>query len=66
VIFPSKLTFNIGAPETMEITDGTCQVKIAGQDEWKTYSAGQSFSVPGNSSFEIEAQALVNYICHFG
>jgi uncharacterized protein YaiE (UPF0345 family) len=66
VILPSKLTFNTGAPEIMEILDGTCKVKLAGETETKTYSAGQQFSVPANSSFDIEALDNVHYVCHFG
>lgn len=66
VIFPSRLTFNTGEPEVMEITSGTCRVKLKGGTEWKTYAAGQSFSVPGNSAFEIEATGPVDYVCHFG
>ncbi len=66
VIFPSSLVFNTGAPEIMEIVGGVCRVKPAGEAEWKTYEAGQSFSVPGNSSFEIETLELLDYICHFG
>lgn len=66
VILPSTLVFNTGAPEVMEITGGTCKVRQAGADEWTSYCAGQQFSVPANSSFEIEATGLVNYICHFG
>ena len=32
VIMPgSKLTFNVSTPELMEITSGTCHVKIAGE-----------------------------------
>ncbi len=28
--------------------------------------AGQSFEVPGQSRFEIEALEPVHYVCHFG
>lgn len=67
VIMPgSKLTFNIGAPELMEITSGECSVKIAGESAFKTYTAGMSFSVPANGSFEIHARDEVNYVCSFG
>ncbi|MFM8330236.1 MAG: pyrimidine/purine nucleoside phosphorylase [Candidatus Methylumidiphilus sp.] len=66
VIFPSTLTFNTGAPEIMEITGGVCKVRLAGEHEWKPYTAGESFSVPGNSHFDIEAVELVDYVCHFG
>jgi uncharacterized protein YaiE (UPF0345 family) len=67
VILPgSQLTFNIGAPELMEITAGECQVKIAGETEFKTFSAGTSFRVAENGSFEIHAKDEVNYVCSFG
>ena len=66
VILPSTLTFNVGAPEVMEITDGTCRVKLGNEAEFKTYAAGSQFSVPANSSFIIEAKEVVNYVCSFG
>ncbi|AAZ97801.1 conserved hypothetical protein [Thiobacillus denitrificans ATCC 25259] len=67
VILPSTLTFNTGAPEVMETVAGACRVKLAGENEWKSYAAGQSFEVPANSSFEIEVAAEpYHYVCHFG
>jgi hypothetical protein len=67
VIMPgAKLTFNVGAPELMEITSGICDVKIAGEPAFKTYTVGSSFKVAMNSSFEIHARDEVNYVCSFG
>ena len=67
VIMPgSQLTFNVGTPELMEITSGTCEVKIAGESVFKAYTAGTSFKVAANSSFEIHAKDEVNYVCSFG
>jgi purine/pyrimidine-nucleoside phosphorylase len=65
VILPGTYHFGTQAPERMDITQGTCRVKIAGEGGWKEYKAGESFNVPGNSSFDIEAVALVDYVCHF-
>ncbi len=66
VIFPSSLVFNTGAPEIMEINGGKCRVRLKGETEWKTYEGGQSFHVPGNSSFDIETIETLDYVCHFG
>jgi len=66
VIFPSSLTFNTGAPETMEIIGGVCKVRQAGASEWQTYGAGQEFKVAGDSKFDIETVETVDYVCHFG
>ena len=66
VILPSTLTFNVSTPEVMEITSGTCHVKIGDEPEFKRYAAGDQFSVAANSRFVIEAQDVVNYVCSFG
>jgi len=65
VIFPSALTFNTAAPEIMEINAGSCRVRLAGETEWKTYGAGESFQVPGDSRFDIEVTEMLDYVCHF-
>ncbi|MGZ8216029.1 pyrimidine/purine nucleoside phosphorylase [Methylomagnum sp.] len=66
VIFPSALTFNTGAPEIMEIVGGVCRVRLDGEGEWKSYGAGESFQVPGDSKFDIETVEFLDYVCHFG
>lgn len=67
VILPATLTFNAGAPEIMESVAGSCRVKRAGESEWKSYSAGESFKVPANSSFDIEVLGEpYHYVCHYG
>ena len=65
VIFPSLLTFNTGAAEVMELNGGCCRVRLAGEPDWKTYAAGDSFSIPANSSFDIETLEMLDYVCHF-
>lgn len=64
VILPAVLTFGTAAPEVMEIQAGTCTVTLDGATT--TYTAGQSFSVPGDSSFDIEVTETVSYVCHYG
>ena len=66
VILPATLTFNTGAPEIMECVAGACEYKLAGSDAWVKSSAGEQFSVPGNSRFEIRVTEAYHYICHFG
>ena len=70
VILPSALTFNTGVPEVMEGVGGSCRVRLKGADgqpgDWKNYGLGESFNVPGNSSFEITCDEAYHYVCHFG
>ncbi|MCX7255551.1 MAG: pyrimidine/purine nucleoside phosphorylase [Polaromonas sp.] len=65
VVLPASLTFNTGAPEIMECVAGSCEYKLAGSDEWVKSAAGESFSVPGNSKFDIRVTEAYHYICHF-
>lgn len=63
---PGALTFNTGAPEIMETVAGACRYRLKGED-WKSCAVGESFKVPGNSSFEIEVTGEpYHYVCHFG
>lgn len=66
VILPASLTFGTAAPEVMELHSGACRVRLDGQSEWTTYAGGQSFEVPGDSSFDIEVTEAVSYVCHYG
>ena len=65
VVMPATLTFNTGVPEIMETVAGACRYRLKGED-WQTSGAGESFKVPGNSSFDIEVTTEpYHYICHF-
>ncbi|MCJ0762240.1 pyrimidine/purine nucleoside phosphorylase [Variovorax terrae] len=66
VILPATLTFSTGAPEIMECVGGACEYKLAGSEAWVKSGAGERFSVPGNSKFEIRVADAYHYICHFG
>ena len=66
VVLPATLTFNTGAPEIMECVAGSCEYKLKGSDAWVKSSAGEKFSVPGNTSFDIRVTEPYHYICHFG
>lgn len=66
VMLPGTYRFSTQAPEVMEVTQGSCRVKLADDQAWTDYQAGQSFSVPANSHFEIEVEELLDYVCHFG
>ncbi len=66
VVLPASLTFNTGAPETMECVAGSCEYKLAGSEAWLTSGPGESFSIPGNSKFDIRVTEPYHYICHFG
>ncbi|MEY2700823.1 MAG: hypothetical protein RIQ52_1578 [Pseudomonadota bacterium] len=65
VLLPSHLTFNTASAETMDIISGRCEILLDGQTEWQSFAAGESFEVPGNSSFQIRVDEITDYVCHF-
>lgn len=65
IIFPATLTFNTTEPEVMEINAGRCRVRLQDEDEWRSYVAGESFSVPGDTSFDIDVVETLDYTCHY-
>jgi len=65
VMLPGVYRFNTDAPEVMDLIQGRCRVKLADSGEWREYTAGESFSIPGHSHFEIEVTELIDYVCHF-
>lgn len=65
IMMPGVHRFTTQSAETIDITQGHCRVKIENEQAWKSYQAGESFRVPANSSFEIEVEDLLDYVCHF-
>lgn len=66
LIYPGHFHFGTQAAECMEISAGTCRVKLDSQTAWKDYAAGQLFEVPANSGFDIEIKTgICEYICSF-
>jgi uncharacterized protein YaiE (UPF0345 family) len=69
VILPATLSFNTGKPERMECVAGACEYKLPGSEVWVKSGAGESFSIPGNTRFDIrvsEGGEPYHYLCHFG
>ncbi|MCJ8295098.1 MAG: pyrimidine/purine nucleoside phosphorylase [Colwellia sp.] len=65
IMMPGDYKFATAEKELMEITAGECEILLAGSDTWQNISAGQSFNVAANSSFEIKAKTLVDYCCSY-
>jgi uncharacterized protein YaiE (UPF0345 family) len=66
VMLPGTYRFNTQAPERIDVTQGRCRIRLAGQATAQEYQGGDSFEVPGDSHFEIEVVDLLDYVCHFG
>ncbi|MDA7416583.1 pyrimidine/purine nucleoside phosphorylase [Xenophilus arseniciresistens] len=66
VIMPGTLSFGTAAAEIMECSSGACEYRLAGTEEWVRSAAGEQFSVPANSKFDIRVTGEpYSYICHY-
>jgi len=66
LIYPGSYHFGTGAPERMDVTSGSCRVRLDGESEWNTYDSGTCFKVPGQSGFDITGEeGIMEYVCSF-
>ena len=60
-----EFEFNTGGPEVMTVIVGSMLVLLAGETHWQTFVSGQSYDVPGNSSFKVKVESQVSYLCQY-
>lgn len=60
-----EYTFGTEAPELMEVLSGEVDIRLKGEEDFTLYKAGESFNVPGNSSFDLKVHTIFDYICSF-
>jgi purine/pyrimidine-nucleoside phosphorylase len=66
LIYPGTYHFNTESPEKMEITSGSCDVTLDGENVNNTYAEGEHFDVPGDSGFSITVgEGICQYVCTF-
>lgn len=61
---PGAYTFNTSAPELMEILSGELDVQLPGAAV-RSVAGGESFDVPGHSSFSVQVRIATDYCCSF-
>jgi len=66
LIYAGEYHFGTDAAEEMAITDGSCEVKLDGEEGVATYGAGTAFNVPAKSGFTIRVNdGICQYVCSF-
>jgi uncharacterized protein YaiE (UPF0345 family) len=65
IMMPGEYRFDTADKELMEIQAGEVEVKLAGESEWCAYTAGSSFEVEANSTFDIRVKTISDYCCSY-
>jgi uncharacterized protein YaiE (UPF0345 family) len=64
VIAPGQYTFSTDSEEHLSIVAGSMKVKLPGS-AWRQVGPNDTFVVPPQASFDIDAPADVAYICYY-
>jgi len=65
VMLPGEYSFHTGDKEIMEILSGDLEVQLPGAPAWKKIKAGEEFTVPAESKFNLKVATLTDYVCSF-
>jgi hypothetical protein len=65
IILPGEYTFETDEHEDVELLAGTASVELPDGSEVEV-DAGESFSVPADSEFDISTEEVVDYVCRYG
>jgi uncharacterized protein YaiE (UPF0345 family) len=65
VIQPGAYHFGTVAPERMTVIAGALEVLLACATDWQAHAQGTTFTIPGDSSFDVRAASPSAYLCEF-
>ncbi|MDG1945548.1 MAG: pyrimidine/purine nucleoside phosphorylase [Halioglobus sp.] len=65
VMAVGEFEFGTTQKETVTVVSGALTVKLPGNTEWKTYSAGDYFVVQANQQFQLKVAEETAYLCTY-
>ena len=66
VMAPGDYTFNTNDKEKMTVISGALSIQFPDEESSTTYSAGESFDVAANASFNVSVAIDTAYLCLYG
>jgi purine/pyrimidine-nucleoside phosphorylase len=64
IMEPGSYTFSTTSEEHLTVVEGSMMVKLAGE-EWREIGPDETIVVPKGSSFDIEVEEDVAYLCYY-
>ena len=65
IMMPGDYEFGTAESEIMEMLGGEMDVLLPGSKDWKTFKAGESYTVPANSKFKLKLKGVADYCCSY-
>jgi len=65
IMLPGEYSFATSSPELVEVNSGFVLVQLPESEQWLEKRAGDSFQVPGDSTFRVFVQQLLDYTCTY-
>ncbi len=65
VMAVGEFEFGTTQKETVTVVSGALTVKLPGDTEWTTYSAGDYFVVQANQQFQLKVAEETAYLCTY-
>ena len=66
VMAAGEYVFTTNDKEKMTVVTGELIIQLPSEAEKKSYIAGQSFDVAGNSEFNVTVLVDTSYLCEYG
>ena len=63
VMAPGEYAFGTSTVELMTVLSGEMSVLLPGEEQWKTYSEGDSFRVESDKKFAVKTKVDTAYKC---
>jgi uncharacterized protein YaiE (UPF0345 family) len=63
VMVPGEYQFGTSKREIMTVIRGVLTVRLPGEDAWKDYPSGETFTVGPNLQFQLRVREESAYLC---
>jgi uncharacterized protein YaiE (UPF0345 family) len=63
VMAPGEYEFGTSTIEIMTVISGSMDIKMPGEQQWKTYKKFESFEVPAGVKFGVKVSSDTPYLC---
>ena len=65
IMMPGEYTFDTADKEIMEMLSGELEIRLPGEEDFKTLNTPETFEVPANASFDLKIKTITDYCCSY-